>query len=60
MDDFTCKHGRLVGSCEDCQYEQAKAAGLPVHPVSPAEQRKRNEEAAAGVLDEPTPAKRRR
>lgn len=40
--DLTCPHGRLAGSCEDCEYDRAKAAGLPVYPVPPSETRERN------------------
>lgn len=55
-DTTTCPHGRLPGACEDCAYDDAKAAGLPVYPVSPEETRKRNQRLAALVTGDDTPA----
>jgi hypothetical protein len=41
-----CEHGRMGDACEDCAYQRAKDAGLPVPPVAPVETRKANEQAA--------------
>jgi hypothetical protein len=47
-DDMTCTHGRLEGSCEDCAYEAAQAAGLPLGGPHPEQTRKAAEKAADG------------
>jgi hypothetical protein len=56
MTDLTCTHGRLQGSCEDCAYEAAKAAGHTLGGPPPEETRKATEPPAPPA---PTKARRR-
>jgi hypothetical protein len=59
MADMTCKHGRLEGSCEDCAYETAQAAGLPLGGPHPEQTRKAAEKAVEGDTS-PTRTSRKR
>lgn len=59
MADMTCKHGRLDGSCEDCAYEAAEAAGLPLGGPHPEKTRKAAEKAADGDAALPRAGRRR-
>jgi hypothetical protein len=60
MTDMTCSHGRLLGSCEDCAYEAAKAAGLPLGGPHPAETRKAAQDGTEAVQRPATVARSRR
>ncbi|HWU08869.1 MAG TPA: hypothetical protein VN520_21215 [Streptomyces sp.] len=53
---MTCTHGRLQGSCEDCAYDAAKAAGHPPSGPPPAEVRRLTEPPAP---EPPTKTRRR-
>ncbi len=50
MADMTCEHGHLLGACEDCAYEAARAAGR----ACPALLRRRRADDARGWLAPPT------
>ena len=60
MADMRCVHDRLDGSCEDCAFDAAKAAGLPLGGPRPEQTRRAAQQAADAELPAaPTKGRRR-